>query len=472
MLRRKTLAAGALAAGCLLAAQGAAAAPPGDVSAQLQGGTLTVRGGDDDDPVGIRARGLAIEVTAGDDASAGRFPLWAVRRIRVETGAGDDRVTLDDGPLALLRFTPVTIDGGDGYDVAETSGSPGGQDVDVDAYGGDAVLDRHRHDAGIRLRATEQLTAATGAGQTPCTSARSASSCSSSTSTSAPTTARTGSPSTAPTAPTSSTPSGSAPACSVSGADVRAAPRRRPDDRLTLDGGAGDDELNASLADVQVADHAATAARATTTFLGGAARRPARRRRRRRLRARTTAARTRSTSARATTSCAGTPATAPTRSAPAVGTFDALVMWGGPADETFALEPAGRDARMTADGAVLALGGLERVETVAQVGADAYHLGDLSGTGVTDVIVSLSGVPATPALDGAVDAMTVDGTDGDDALAIAGNTSEARVTGLPVRLAIQRTEPADTLAIAGRGGADVLDASGLLPDAISARLTD
>ena len=162
MLRRKTLAAGALAAGCLLAAQGAAAAPPGDVSAQLRGGTLTVRGGDAADLVGIRARGLAIEV--GDDASADRFPLWAVRRIRVETGAGDDRVTLDDGPLALLRSTPVTIDGGDGYDVAGTSGSPGGQDIDVDAYGGDAVLDRHRHDAGIRLRATEQLTAATGAG--------------------------------------------------------------------------------------------------------------------------------------------------------------------------------------------------------------------------------------------------------------------------------------------------------------------
>ena len=107
MLRRKTLAAGALVAGCLLAAQGAAAAPTGDVSARLQGGTLTVRGGDDVDLVDVRARGLAIEVAVGD-ASAGRFPLWAVRRIRVETGAGDDRVTLDDGPLALLRFTPVT----------------------------------------------------------------------------------------------------------------------------------------------------------------------------------------------------------------------------------------------------------------------------------------------------------------------------------------------------------------------------
>ena len=121
MLRRKTLAAGALAAGCLLAAQGAAAAPPGDVSAQLRGGTLTVRGGDAADVVGIRARGLAIEV--GDDASADRFPLWAVRRIRVETGAGDDRVTLDDGPLALLRSTPVTIDGTDGDDALAIAGN-------------------------------------------------------------------------------------------------------------------------------------------------------------------------------------------------------------------------------------------------------------------------------------------------------------------------------------------------------------
>ena len=154
------------------------------------------------------------------------------------------------------------------------------------------------------------------------------------------------------------------------------------------------------------------------------------------------------------------------------GTFDSIAMWGDRDDETFALEPAGRDARMATDSGALALGGVERVETVAQVGADAYHLGDLSGTAVTDVIVSLSGVPATPALDGAADTMTVDGTDGDDALAIAGNTSEARVTGLPVRLAIQRTEPADTLAIAGRGGSDALDASGLLPGAISASLTD
>lgn len=469
MLRRKTLAAGALAAGCLLAAQGAAAAPPGDVSAQLHGGTLTVRGGDDVDLVGIRARGLAIDVTAGDDASAGRFPLWAVRRIRVETGAGDDRVTLDDGPLALLRFTPVTIDGGDGYDVAGASGSPGGQDTDVDAYGGDAVLDRHRHDAGIRLRATEQLTAATGAGHDAVhvgqvgelllqldldlgADGR----------TDQVTVDGTDGPDQFDAFGSTSV--------LVSGPTFVQLLGAGPDDRLTLDGGAGDDELNTSLTDTQIAT-TLRGGPGDDTFLGGAG-------------------------ADRLVGGGGGDFAQGRRGADAIdlgadndivrwdagdggdairagaGTFDALVMWGGPADETFALEPAGHDARMTADSGVLELGGLERVETVAQVGADAYHLGDLTGTGVTDVIVSLSGVPATPALDGAVDAMTVDGTDGDDALAIAGNTSEARVTGLPVRLAIQRTEPADTLAIAGRGGADALDASGLLPGAISARLTD
>ena len=468
MLRRKTLAAGALAAGCLLAAQGAVAAPPGDVSAQLRGGTLTVRGGDAADVVGIRARGLAIEV--GDDASADRFPLWAVRRIRVETGAGDDRVTLDDGPLALLRSTPVTIDGGDGYDVAGTSGSPGGQDIDVDAYGGDAVLDRHRHDAGIRLRATEQLTAATGAGHD------------------AVHVGRVGELLLQLDLDLGA--DGRADRVTIDGTDgndqidtfgfgssvISSGPAfvqlidAGAEDELKVAGGEGDDKLASALADGQIAatldggpgDDQLTGGAAADTLVGGG----------------------------------GGDFAEGDRGADALalgagndivrwnagdggdairaggGTFDALVMWGGPADETFALEPAGRDARMSADSGVLALGGLERVETVAQVGADAYHLGDLSGTGVTDVIVSLSGVPATPALDGAADAMTVDGTDGDDALAIAGNTSEARVSGLPVRLAIQRTEPADTLAIAGRGGVDALDVSGLLPGAISARLTD
>ena len=315
MLRRKTLAAGALAAGCLLAAQGAAAAPPGDVSAQLHGGTLTVRGGDDVDLVGIRARGLAIDVTAGDDASAGRFPLWAVRRIRVETGAGDDRVTLDDGPLALLRFTPVTIDGGDGYDVAETSGSPGGQDVDVDAYGGDAVLDRHRHDAGIRLRATEQLTAATGAGHDAVhvgqvgelllqldldlgADGR----------TDRVTVDGTDGPDQFDAFGSDQRPG--------LRADLRAAPRRRPRRPADARRRGGRRRAEHEPHRHPGRDHAARRP-GRRHVPGRRRRRPARRRRRRRLRARAPRRGRASTWVRATTSSAGTPATAATRSAPA-----------------------------------------------------------------------------------------------------------------------------------------------------------
>ena len=469
MLLRKTLAAGALAAGCLIAAQTAAAAPTGDVSAQLDRGTLTVRGGDDVDLVDVRARGLTIEVGVGD-ASAGRFPLWAVRRIRVETGAGDDRVTLDDGPLALLRFTPVTVDGGDGYDVAATSGAPTGDELSVDRFGHAVELDRHRFGAAVRLRTTEQLTAATGGGADA---------------------VHVGALGDAllqldvelgaddrtdriavdgTDGPDQVDAFGFGGTVIVSGVTFVHLSDAEQRDALTIAGGPGDDKLSANTGAFHLSstllggpgDDQLTGGDDAERLVGGGGGDFAQGNQGADdldLGAGNDIVRWDEGDGGDTIAAGG-------------GTFDALTMWGDATAESFALEPDGHDARMTAGGEVIALDALERIETVAQVGADAYHLGDLSGTAVTDVIVSLSGVPATPALDGAVDAMTVDGTDGDDALAIAGNTGEARVTGLPVRLAIQRTEPADTLAIAGGAGTDTLDTSGLLPGAITATLTD
>ena len=381
-------------------------------------------------------------------------------------------MTLDDGPLALLRFTPVTVDGGDGYDVAATSGAPTGDELSVDRFGHDASSTAIGSVPAVRLRddgAADRRDRRPAA--TPSTSAQLGD--------------------------------------TLLQLDVELGADDRTD-RIAIDGTDGPDQVDAFgfgshrarlRRDVRAAERRRAARRAhdrrrrrattscprtraafqfASTLLGGTgedqltggdARRAPHRRRRRRLRAGQPGADDLDLGAGndivrwdegdgGDTIAAGG------------GTFDALTMWGDATAESFALEPDGHDARMTAGGEALALDGLERIETVAMAGADTYRLGDLSGTSLSDVIVSLSGVPATPALDGAVDAMTVDGTGGDDALAIAGNTGEARVTGLPVRLAIQRTEPADTLAIAGGAGADTLDTSGLLPGAITATLTD
>ena len=95
-------------------------------------------------------------------------------------------------------------------------------------------------------------------------------------------------------------------------------------------------------------------------------------------------------------------------------------------------------------------------------GADSVSIGDLSGTPMAGSDWSLG------ALDGAPDSISADGTEGDDAFTItggvqnpAGTSTSAEVRGLPASLLVTALEGADTLA--GRGGEDTLDDSGLIP---------
>ena len=69
--------------------------------------------------------------------------------------------------------------------------------------------------------------------------------------------------------------------------------------------------------------------------------------------------------------------------------------------------------------------------------------------------------------------MTVAGTGGDDAIAVAGGGTTADVTGLPATVRITRADAAtDTLAIEGGDGADTLDAGGLAAGVIGLAFTD
>lgn len=118
------------------------------------------------------------------------------------------------------------------------------------------------------------------------------------------------------------------------------------------------------------------------------------------------------------------------------------------------------------------LDGIEKLDTLAQGGADTVTIGDLSGTAVTDVEFNLSGIPGGPASDNLVDRVTVNGTNGDDAVAVVGSAGTVDVTGLPGNLRLTRAEPIDELSVLGGVGSDTLDDSGLAPGTIVTRFFD
>jgi hypothetical protein len=153
-----------------------------------------------------------------------------------------------------------------------------------------------------------------------------------------------------------------------------------------------------------------------------------------------------------------------------------VLLFIGSADaEAMAVTAEGRRVRFTRDvgGIAMTLGGMEKIDALAQQGADALDVGDLSGTSMQHVEVNLGGSLGGPASDGAADRVTVAGTAGDDAMAVRGQGTTVDLTGLPAAVRINRADAAtDTLAIDGRDGADTLDQAGLPAGTIGLAFTD
>jgi Ca2+-binding RTX toxin-like protein len=105
--------------------------------------------------------------------------------------------------------------------------------------------------------------------------------------------------------------------------------------------------------------------------------------------------------------------------------------------------------------------GVENVNFDALGGADTVTVNDLTGTGVANVNLDLGATPGG-AGDGQPDSVTVNGTDGRDAVAVAGSNGSLSVTGLAAAVNITGTDPAaDKLGIFAFGGDDTVDASHL-----------
>jgi Ca2+-binding RTX toxin-like protein len=113
------------------------------------------------------------------------------------------------------------------------------------------------------------------------------------------------------------------------------------------------------------------------------------------------------------------------------------------------------------------LNSVEVINFHALGGADNIVVGDLTGTGVTDVNIDLTG--PLGGSDANIDSVFVIGAQGADVISIAGNASEVTIDGLSADVSIAAPDATDHLTIDGLGGDDVINASYL--DAGTVQLT-
>jgi Ca2+-binding RTX toxin-like protein len=111
--------------------------------------------------------------------------------------------------------------------------------------------------------------------------------------------------------------------------------------------------------------------------------------------------------------------------------------------------------------------GIDQLDVNALGGQDLITLNDLSGTDVKQVNLDLSGnVPLIG--DRQLDRVIINGTNGDDVIALTHNGTHILVSGLAANISITNADPVDDkLEIRALGGDDVLEASALSANRIS-----
>jgi Ca2+-binding RTX toxin-like protein len=141
--------------------------------------------------------------------------------------------------------------------------------------------------------------------------------------------------------------------------------------------------------------------------------------------------------------------------------IDTLLFNGAIIGETIDISANGDHVRFARNVAnvVMDLDDTEVIEFNALGGNDAITIGDLSGTEATLVELHLEGADGHG--DGVVDIVTINATNGDDVVVVAGENGTVHVLGLATEILITGFEAHDQLIINGLGGADVIDGSTL-----------
>jgi Ca2+-binding RTX toxin-like protein len=148
---------------------------------------------------------------------------------------------------------------------------------------------------------------------------------------------------------------------------------------------------------------------------------------------------------------------------------DRMLFNGSNASENINLSANGSRVRLTRDvgNVVMDMNGVERVDVNALGGADTITVNDLTGTDLTQLNLDLASPPGSVTGDGQADTVIVNGTNGDDAIFVAGDASGVAVLGLAAQVNITGAEAAnDRLTVNALAGDDVVDATGLSAGAI------
>lgn len=139
--------------------------------------------------------------------------------------------------------------------------------------------------------------------------------------------------------------------------------------------------------------------------------------------------------------------------------LDTLEFRGSAIGEGVELAAVGGRLRLTRNIAsvVMDVGSVERVRFAALGGADAITVRDLSGTGVNEFTLDLSG-PGTPGIgDGQGDQLFIEGTPADEVITATGEPTAFSITGLFPVVRVTGIDPTlDRLTVDGQGGTDTL----------------
>jgi Ca2+-binding RTX toxin-like protein len=156
--------------------------------------------------------------------------------------------------------------------------------------------------------------------------------------------------------------------------------------------------------------------------------------------------------------------------------FDTLVFNGANVNENIDISANGSRARLSRDvgNVTMDLNGVERIDFHALGGADNITINDLSGTDLPagGVLVDLAGTLGGSVGDGALDTVTANGTAGDDAIRLFSfNGSDFNggigIIGTPAGIVVTHQDATDQLTVNGGAGNDTIDASAVVAGAMA-----
>jgi Ca2+-binding RTX toxin-like protein len=146
------------------------------------------------------------------------------------------------------------------------------------------------------------------------------------------------------------------------------------------------------------------------------------------------------------------------------GGYDRLIFNGANIGEQIGISANGSRVLFTRDvgNVTMDLNGIEALDFNALGGADTITVNDLSGTDLRQLNLDLASPAGSGTGDGQADNVIVNGTNGDDVIAVGGDASGVSVVGLRAQIHITGGEAAnDRLTVNALAGDDVVTASGL-----------